>query len=188
MPKHHRTWVLITLVLITLVLITLCTLVSDARADALVVTRAMMASTIAEVYVERNQIRVEIEIGVNDLPAFKNILPDESFQRLTGETIPLEDRLQQFIENDWLMLVDGVRLHGNIERILPSERVVRDEITGDPLPNQPADAELVIRVELQYPLDGEPGSVSIQPPTYDQTDATAANIGFVLYHQGRGSQ
>jgi hypothetical protein len=47
-----------------------------ARADALVITKAMQASTIAEIFIEPTQIRVEIEVGVDDLTAFANILPD----------------------------------------------------------------------------------------------------------------
>ncbi|MGI9471614.1 MAG: hypothetical protein ACR2NZ_08800, partial [Rubripirellula sp.] len=58
-------------------------------ADALVVTRAMRASTIAEVYVDREQVRVEIEIGASDLEAFVNCLPDEIFERITGRSEPL---------------------------------------------------------------------------------------------------
>lgn len=69
-------------------------------ADALVVTRAMKASTIAEIFVDEEQIRVEIEVGAEDLKAFRNILPDELFERLTGETIPLQNRLQTFLDND----------------------------------------------------------------------------------------
>jgi hypothetical protein len=51
-------------------------------ADALVVTRAMQASTIAEVFVDEDQIRVEIEVGAADVEAFRNILPDEMFEKL----------------------------------------------------------------------------------------------------------
>ncbi len=48
-----------------------------AHGDALVVTRAMKASTIMEVFVEANEIRVELEIGGNDLEAFQDLLPDQ---------------------------------------------------------------------------------------------------------------
>ncbi len=50
-------------------------------ADALVVTRAMTASTIAEIFVDEDQIRVEIEVGSADIEAFRNILPDGSFEK-----------------------------------------------------------------------------------------------------------
>ena len=45
-------------------------------ADALVRSQAMFAETIAEIYVEEDELTVELEIGMADLPAFRNILPD----------------------------------------------------------------------------------------------------------------
>ncbi len=62
--------------------IVVCHVHGDARGDALVVTRAMKASTIAQICVEERDVRVEIEIGAEDFAAFKNLLLDESFQRL----------------------------------------------------------------------------------------------------------
>jgi hypothetical protein len=163
-----------------------CTAFATDRvlADALVVTRAMTASTIAEIFVDESEIRVEIEIGAADIEAFRNILPDESYEKLTGEATPFEDRARTFFENDWTIRGDDRRLPGTIERIVPAKRMVRDEITGDPLPTQPDDAEVVIRLALRYALDGQPKTLSICPPLDSDTNAAAANIGFVVYHRG----
>ena len=46
-------------------------------ADALMVSSAMKSSTIAEVFIEQEAVRVELEIGMGDIPAFKNILPQD---------------------------------------------------------------------------------------------------------------
>jgi hypothetical protein len=73
-------------------------------ADAIVVTRAMTASTIAEFYLEQSTVRVELEIGVRDLSALRDMLPDpllekltvqpvEGAWRVTGLTLPEEQRL-----------------------------------------------------------------------------------------------
>ena len=51
---------------------------SGVMADAIVVTRAMKASTIAEIFIEEHTIRVELEIGIIDVPAFHNIMPRRS--------------------------------------------------------------------------------------------------------------
>jgi hypothetical protein len=155
-----------------------------ARADAIVITRAMKASTIAEVFVDQGQVRVEIEIGAADIDAFRNVLPDKLFEKLTGEASPLADRLRVFLDNDWRIRAGERQLQGRIERIAPTRRVVRDEITGEPLASQPDDAEIVVRAELHYPLEGQPESLSIRPPLAPDHKATAANIGFVVYHQG----
>ena len=55
---------------------------SAANADAIVRTQAMSASTIAEIYVEDKFIRLELEIGLNDLEAFRTLLPDEIHQQM----------------------------------------------------------------------------------------------------------
>ena len=69
---------------------------SDARADALVVTKAMTASTIAEVFIRRDSIRVELEIGAPDLNGFRNVLPDALYERLGHSPVPLGERASRF--------------------------------------------------------------------------------------------
>ena len=81
-------------------------LAAVARPDAVVVTRAMTASTIAEVFVEEERVRVEIEIGVADLGAFANLLPDEVRERMGLEPALLEERLARFFAQDWTIRVD----------------------------------------------------------------------------------
>ena len=49
-----------------------------AFTDAIMVSRAMFASTIAEYFVEEDHVRVDLEIGVNDLASFRNLLLDRS--------------------------------------------------------------------------------------------------------------
>ncbi len=44
---------------------------STAYADAIIMTRAMTASTIAEIFVEESAVRVELEIGLQDLPRYQ---------------------------------------------------------------------------------------------------------------------
>lgn len=164
-------------------IVSLGTLTGQARGDALVVTQAMRASTIAEVSVEQEQIRVELEVGVADLKAFKNVLPNELYKKVTGEIIPLENRLAVFLGQDWLIQADGKRLTGRVERIELTKRVVRDEVTGEPVVDQPEDAEIVIRVELDFPLENNPTVITIRPPV-DAAARVTANIGFVCYHAG----
>jgi hypothetical protein len=163
-------------------------LLSDVvLADALVVTQAMKASTIAEIFVDQGEIRVHIEVGGADIEVFKNLLPDELFEKVTGQVVPLEERLRTFLEDDWLLRADGRKLVGEMEGIELAKRVTRDEITGVPLPNQPEDAEIVIRTKCSYQLETKPKSISILPPQVDSAAGKGlrqANIGFVVYHQG----
>ena len=71
------------------------------HADALVVTKAMRATTIAEVFVDSEVVRVEFEVGAADLMAFQNVLPDELHEKITGEKQPLASRLKSFLGDDW---------------------------------------------------------------------------------------
>ena len=48
-----------------------------ARADAVIQTQAMRASTIAEFFVEEERVVAELEIGVSDLEAFRLLMPNE---------------------------------------------------------------------------------------------------------------
>ena len=73
--------------------VALSCLQNPAFGDALVVTRAMTASTIAQIYVENREVRVEFEIGAADLKVFANLLPDDLYTKLIGTTRPLEERL-----------------------------------------------------------------------------------------------
>lgn len=59
---------------------TLCMLyyAPATMADAIVRSRAMFADTIAEYFVEDDHVRLELEIGSNDIGAFRNLLPDHS--------------------------------------------------------------------------------------------------------------
>ncbi len=74
-----------------------------ARADAIVMSRAMKASTIAEFFIEENAIRVDLEIGVSDLEAFKNLMPDPLYEKLGHTPEPLKQRFVRFFREDLVL-------------------------------------------------------------------------------------
>ena len=55
---------------------------SSASADAIVRSLAMFAETIVEYYVEDDHVRLELEIGSNDVGVFRNLLPDDLYEQL----------------------------------------------------------------------------------------------------------
>ena len=166
----------------TLLFLGLLVIADQVRADALVVTKAMQASTIAEFFVEPGQIRLEIEVGQQDLVAFQNVLPDEVYKKLTGASLPLAERIKAFVESDWQIRADNQLLEGRITDVAVGKRVIRDEVTGEPLAEQPTDAAAVIRITVVYALVDQPKVLTIRPPMSDGD--VAANIGFVCYHNG----
>ncbi len=153
-----------------------------AFGDAMVMTRAMTASTIAEIYIEKEMVRVELEIGMADIPGFKNILPDAIYEKMGNEPIPADQRIDRFFKEDFVIEADGKTLPGLIRQMEPRKRIIRDEITGEPLPNQ-GEGEDILFAEFIFPLVENPESLSIQPPKNEQ-GYTSASIGMMVYHRG----
>ena len=155
----------------------------SASADAISVTKAMQASTVAEIFVDEQGLRIELEIGFADIKAFANLLPDSSREKLGLKPAPLAERVERFFQEDFVIRPDqGQPLVGRIEQLEARDRLQRDEITGDPMPVQPAKQERILFVELSYTWDQPPNSLSLQPPLNEDAPTPAASIGFVLYH------
>ena len=153
---------------------------SPALADAIMRSQAMFADTIAEYFVEDDHVRLELEIGSNDVGAFRNLLPDALYQRLGYGDAPIEQRLPIFASDDMPVLVGANKLIGTVTKIGPATRPLRDSITGEELPTPEDEAVLVIRATIIFPFDERPDSLTLVAPR----QSGVANIGFVLYHKG----
>lgn len=148
-------------------------------ADAIMRSQAMSATTIAEFFIEDNRVVVELEIGLADLRAFRNLLPDELYERMGYVPAPLPQRLRTFItENLVILNHDGLALAARILAIGPGERVRRDKVSGEPLPAGEAEPETVISARLEYLFDGQPDSLTFG----GRWDDVTASVGFVVYH------
>jgi hypothetical protein len=153
---------------------------ATAIADAIVRSQAMFADTIAEYYIEDDHVRLELEIGSNDVGSFRNLLPDALYQRLDFGDTPLQERLSKFVTQDMPVWVGDVTLAGRVTNIGPATRPLRDAITGEELPTPEDEATVVIRATIVFPLDERPDSLTLVAPR----ETGLANIGFVLYHKG----
>ena len=150
-------------------------------ADAIVRSQAMFASTIAEFFVERDHVRLELEIGEPDIAAFRNLLPDGIFEQLAFEAEgSFEERLALFSGRDMMILADGQALKGFVTELGPGVRPLRDEITGEALPTPEEDEEIIIRAVFRFPFDQLPAELTLTAPSL----TGQAAIGFVLYHEG----
>ena len=150
-------------------------------ADAIVRSQAMFASTIAEYFVERDHVRLELEIGEPDIAALRNLLPDGIFEQLAFEAEgSFEERLALFSGRDMMILADGQALKGFVTELGPGVRPLRDEITGEALPTPEEDEELIIRAVFRFPFDALPAELTLTAPSL----TGRAAIGFVLYHEG----
>lgn len=148
-----------------------------AAADAIIVSRAMTATTIAEVFVEESQVRVELEIGIPDRGPFRNLLPDELLRE--GETLPpRKERLRAFFDRDLVIRPDsGGAIRGRVVSTEIRPRIRRDEVSGEPLPAGEEEPERVLFAELLYPLGQRPETLTLSSPE-------GAGVGFVVYHLG----
>jgi hypothetical protein len=153
-----------------------------AFADALVRTQAMSASTIAEIFIDGGRIRVELEIGPGDLAAFRDLLPDGLVARLGLEAEPLVERLPRyFAEGMPIHADDGPPLAGHLVSVEGRERLLRDEISGEPRPRREDEPEeTVLFVVIDYPLAGRPERIDFA----GLRGAAPASVGFVAYHEG----
>ena len=153
---------------------------SAAQADAIVISQAMFASTIAEYFVEEDHVRVELEIGAADVNAFRNLMPDQVYRDMGFGAEPFEQRIADFFNRDLAIFVNGKPLAGGIMDIGPETRVVRDPVTGETLPAGEEEPETVIAATLIYAFDERPESLTLVAPS----ETGLAGIGFVLYHRG----
>ena len=108
-------------------------------ADAIIRSQAMLATTIVEYYVEDTGVAVELEVGLRDLEAFRNLLPDELYERLGHPAQPLSERLERFFGEDLVIQADGEPLQGLLHqqrhlramrRVLGIAGCRREVITG----------------------------------------------------------
>jgi hypothetical protein len=152
---------------------------ASSRADAIMRTQAMSATTIAEFFVQDEGVELHLEIGMADLKAFANLLPDELYQKVVGAATPLSDRLPGFMSEEFVIIGErGDVLSGRIVEMRARERVVRDEISGEPLQSADREPETVLFVRIEYPFDGRPDSLSFGGGLVGR-----ANVGFVVYHE-----
>ena len=156
---------------------------APAAGDAILVTKAMKASTIAEIFVEDSGVRVELEIGLDDAEAFAHLLPDEIWARLGREPEPWEKRLARFFGQDLVVRLDGgPPSAGRLESLETRDRLPRDELTGAPMAVTDAVSETVIHAIVSYPFDTRPAALSIRPPRHPS--GAVVDLGFMTYHRG----
>ncbi|MEH6588923.1 MAG: hypothetical protein V7746_01635 [Halioglobus sp.] len=148
-------------------------------ADAIMRSEAMFADTIAEYFVDQDGVRVELEVGISDIAAFRNLLPDAIYEDMGYEARSYSERLQEFFASGLVISTGKEVLPGELHAIGPRTRVVRDQVTGDELPVLEEDAETVIAAEFFYPFpDERPSTLVLSPPTR----FGKPNVGFVAYH------
>jgi hypothetical protein len=164
---------------------------TPATGDWINLSGAENAPNIAEIHITEKSVRVELEIFVNDIVAFDNLIPDTFFKGSDIKRPPVAQRLRRFSEQD-LQIVDdrGQTLQADLIRAEPRFRTERpspfagklNPYTRQIIPGPPKDKR-VLYVELVYSLSHRPKSLTLTPPR-DDSGFVRASIGFITYHNG----
>jgi hypothetical protein len=162
---------------VLLLLLTSVLVIQQSRADALIINKSMLASSIIEYYVDDEGVTAELEIGLDSLPLFKNLLPDEVYKQLGFGSEKSLSRQQEFFSQQLALLGANKKpLVGEVLAIGPSRRVLRDSLNGTPLPIQD-EAPEIIRASIRYRFESGP-----KPEQLIFIAPTSSDIGFVAYH------
>jgi hypothetical protein len=173
-----------------LIVFTLMT-ASFADADWINLSGAQNAPNIAEIHINDDHVKVELEIFVKDLVTFDRLIPDEFFAGTQIKRAPLKERMQQFSNEDLQVIADnGLKLKAALELIEPRLRRDRpspvrwkiNPYTGQPIPGPPKDKR-VLFAELVYHFKQKPKSLTIVPPLDEESKISKVAIGFMTYHK-----
>ncbi|MDX2451995.1 hypothetical protein [Desulfosarcina sp.] len=172
--------------------ITILILLSSAsHADWINLSGAENARNIAEIYVEKDRVRILMEIFVDDLTVFAELIPESFFSEPLPGRPGLAKRQQIFAERVLQVVTDqGEKLHVNFALVEPRIRVKRPSpfagkispFTRQIIPGPPADKR-VLYAELIYPFEEKPKSLTFIPPQ-DDNGLPKSSIGFICNHQG----
>jgi hypothetical protein len=159
-------------------------------ADWINLSGADSAPNTAEIHINDDHVRVELEIFVRDMVAFDRLIPDSFFKGSDIKRPPPEERMRRFSE-EGLQIIDdqGRKLPAALKLIEPRFRKERlspyagkmNPFTGRIIPGPPKDKR-VLYAELVYPFIKKPEILTIIPPLDEESRISKAPIGFIAYH------
>ncbi len=161
-----------------------------ASADWVNLGGAEVAPNIAEIHVDDDGVRIVLEVFVEDIDIFSDLVPSEWWASTNASPAPEEERFARFA-------TEGISLRTGEGTILPVEaitverrlRVDRsspmagkiDPYSGRPMPKAPEDPR-VLYTELFYPFgETRPETLTISPP-HDEDGTATVNIGVIAFH------
>ena len=177
--------------IITLIIF-FCIFGTSANADWINLSGAENAPNIAEIYINDDHVKIELEIFVDNIVTFDRLIPDAFFEGAKITRPSLADRMRMFSNEDFQVIDDKWRkLQAELKIIAPRFRKERpspyagkiNPYTLQMIPGPPKDKR-VLYVELIYPFKNKPKSLTIIPPLDEKYKISKVPIGFVTYHNG----
>ena len=163
---------------------------TPAKADWINLSGAESAPNIAEIYINDDQVKIELEIFVNDVVTFERLIPDSFFKGSEVKRPALATRMRLFSNEDFQIIDDkGQKLEAELKLIEPRFRKERPSLyagkinpfTGQRIPGPPEDKR-VLYAELVYHFKKKPTSLTIIPPLDEKFKVSKVSIGFITYH------
>ncbi|MHC4119849.1 MAG: hypothetical protein ACYSWO_20325 [Planctomycetota bacterium] len=173
-----------------LVLVLICVFLPSAQADWINLSGAENAPNIAEIYIDKEHVRVVLEVFVGDVSEFTELLPDDFLRNGNTDRPALAERLRCFSEETLQFITDdGTHLQAELKLVEPRMRKERpspfagmiNPMTRRPVPGPPADKR-VLYAEIVYPFGREPKELTVIPPL-DKNGMASVSIGFTAYHE-----
>jgi hypothetical protein len=99
---------------------------SFARADWINLSGAQNAPNNAEIHINDDHVRIELEIFVNDMVTFDRLIPDKFFEGTEIKRPRLADRMRQFSTEDLQIITDkNYKLQARLKLVEPRMRKER---------------------------------------------------------------
>ncbi len=165
-------------------------LVATAKADWINLTGAETSRNIAEIYIQDDHVKLALEVYVEDLMTFEELVPDDWLNDSDIKRPDVEERMHLFAEQRFQFVTDkGDKLKAELGIVEPRIRVDRmspfagmiNPYTRQRVPEAPEDKR-VLYAEIIYPFEGKPETLTIIPPM-DEEGRPVVNIGFITYHK-----
>jgi len=162
---------------------------SPAAADWINLSGAENASNIAEIHILSDHVQLDLEIFVDDLLVFDDLIPDTFFKNIKAKRRPTADRLRHFSAHGIQIIDDkGRHLQAQVQLAEPRFRRERpspfagkiNPYTRQPIPGPPEDKR-VLYFELIYPFEEKPDALTFIPPLDEKTGIVKVSLGFVTY-------
>lgn len=160
-------------------------------ADWVNLSGAENSRNIAEIYIEKDHVRMQLEIFVEDISIFEELIPDDFFPEPIPNRPTLEKRQHIFAEKILQIVTDrGDKLPVSFDLVEPRLRIERpspfvgsiNPYTRQIIPGPPEDKR-VLYAQLTYPFKVQPKSLNFILPA-DENGFPKASFGFLCYHEG----
>ncbi|MEP3046316.1 MAG: hypothetical protein ABJL55_09565 [Roseibium sp.] len=160
-----------------------------SSADWINLSGAETSPNIAEITVLEDRVRISLEIYVNDIEKMPELMPEDWISKAGIILPPQAERMEIFSREKLQVIADGeTSLMANLrvseprlrkDRLSPFAGMI-NPITRQRAPEPPSDKR-VLYVELDYPFDGKPETLTVIPPRDDKS-RSLLSTGFIAYH------